>query len=279
MAEGLTAWLRESLQTSFSGPTLAISVQCGGDSSKPGLPDDPGKAPQFRKLAEAVLRGRQLVSTYNLVLLAVLLVFTAWHWGEKVALRKRDTRRVTNRDGNAGEAWSSSRSTIEGTTTPPDAPNKKLAEADETSPLLSTTSTQRRSPGLWKPYYLVKAFLQYQPLPIPVINRTMPTNAVSIFVLGYVALNIFYNFYDMTYELMYIFAFADRCGLIFSANLPLLYLLAAKSQPLKFLTGYSYESLNIFHRRVGELLCFEAFLHLAGKMPKYISSKSFIQLY
>ncbi|KAL5396940.1 hypothetical protein PMIN04_001795 [Paraphaeosphaeria minitans] len=92
----------------------------------------------------------------------------------------------------------------------------------------------------------------------------MPTNAVSLLVLAYIALNFAYNFYDMTYELMSIFSFADRCGLLFCANLPLLYLLAAKNQPLKLLTGYSYESLNIFHRRVGELLCFEAFLHFAG---------------
>jgi hypothetical protein len=44
--------------------------------------------------------------------------------------------------------------------------------------------------------------------------------------------------------------FADRCGLVF-ANLPLLYLLAAKTQLHRLLTGYSYESLNIVHRRLG----------------------------
>ena len=64
----------------------------------------------------------------------------------------------------------------------------------------------------------------------------------------------------------YSFAFADRAALVFIVNLPLLYLLAAKNQPLRLLTGRSYESLNILHRRVGELLCFAAFVHFAGMM-------------
>ncbi|KAJ4349715.1 uncharacterized protein N0V89_008332 [Didymosphaeria variabile] len=265
MAEELTVWLRNALQSSLDGYALAIGATSRGNASNP-VPDDPGKAPQFRKLAEAVLHGRKVVSTYNFVLLGVLLLFTLWHWGEKLVLRKiwRDARKSTKRDKSADETWSSSSSTIEGTATPPDASRNKVDGVDETSPLLSTRPSRRRSTGLWKPYHLLKAFLQYQPPAVPIINKALPTNAVSLLVFAFAALNFCYNFYDMTPELMYIFSFADRCGLIFSANLPLLYLLAAKNQPLKFLTGYSYESLNIFHRRVGELLCLEAFMHLAG---------------
>ena len=51
---------------------------------------------------------------------------------------------------------------------------------------------------------------------------------------------------------------------MFVANLPLLYFFAAKNQPIKLLTGYSYESLNIIHRRLGELMCLLALLHSAG---------------
>ncbi|KAJ8108499.1 hypothetical protein OPT61_g8135 [Boeremia exigua] len=68
----------------------------------------------------------------------------------------------------------------------------------------------------------------------------------------------------MPVSFLYLFVFADRCGIVFISNLPLLYLLAAKNQPVKFLTGYSYESLNVFHRRVGEVMCLEAFLHFLG---------------
>lgn len=266
MATSISPWLQDALFVSlsdvgaWSGPTSDVGTE------DEAVPDDPGKQKQFRKLAESVLFGRRVVNTYNLALIAALLIFTTWHWGGKLALhrRKGNTGRAAKGDESVDEAWSSSSSTIEGTRTPPDAPSKKV-DVDETSPLLSTSSRQRGTPGMWKPYYLFKAFMQYQPRNIPIINRTLPTNATSLLVLAYIALNIVYNFYGMTYELMYIFSFADRCGLIFSANLPLLYLLAAKNQPLKFLTGHSYESLNIFHRRVGELMCFEAFLHFAGK--------------
>lgn len=76
---------------------------------------------------------------------------------------------------------------------------------------------------------------------------------MTLLVLALIALNVFYNLHGMPLSLQYAFALADRCGLLVSANLPLLYLLAAKTQPVKMLTGYSYESLNGFHRRLGEL--------------------------
>jgi len=60
---------------------------------------------------------------------------------------------------------------------------------------------------------------------------------------------------------MVIFVLAGRSGYLFVVNLPLLYFLAAKNQPIKFLTGYSYESLNLLHRRLGEVLCALALLH------------------
>ncbi|ORY02921.1 ferric reductase like transmembrane component-domain-containing protein [Clohesyomyces aquaticus] len=111
---------------------------------------------------------------------------------------------------------------------------------------------------------MAKSWLQYQPAPIPIVNKSLPTNGLSVLVVFFIGLNVFYNLYRMPLEAQYLFVFADRCGIIFVANLPLLYLLAAKNQPIKFLTGYSYESLNIFHRRLGELVCLEALLHLLG---------------
>lgn len=51
---------------------------------------------------------------------------------------------------------------------------------------------------------------------------------------------------------------------MFIVNLPLLYLLSAKNQPLRKLTGNSYESLNIFHRRLGEWMCLLAVVHFGS---------------
>lgn len=62
----------------------------------------------------------------------------------------------------------------------------------------------------------------------------------------------------------FFFVFGDKMGFMFIVNLPLLYLLSAKNQPLRLLTGYSYEALNIFHRRVGEMMCFQALVHFVS---------------
>jgi hypothetical protein len=274
--ESTPPWLRDALRFALTATASTpapwvqydydvIKATGGGDLSDP---KDPGKDPRFRKLVEAILFSRRFLNTYNLVLLGMLLVFTVWHWGEKLVLHRRrafaDKKSDKSRNEDNAEAWSSSSSTIEGNTTPPYSSAAK--KADETSPLLPARRATRKSPGVWRPYYILKAFLQYQPPRIPLIHKTLPTNAVSLLVLAWIGLNVFYNLYRMPLSFMYLFAFADRCGIIFIANLPLLYLLAAKNQPIKLLTGYSYESLNIFHRRVGELMCLEAFLHFLSML-------------
>lgn len=273
-----TPWFRDALRFALKAtassklPWLDNDLRTTAGGGKLVDPDDPGKDPRFRKLVEAILFSRRFLKTYNLVLLGILLVFTVWHWSERLVLHRRKRQRDNisqgkrRNNGNGSEedaeAWSSSSSTIEGNATPPEAAGQK--KVDETSPLLSSSRSQRKTSRFWKPYYVVKSMLQYQPPPIPIINKTLPTNAVSLLVLAWLALIVFYNLFRMPLSFFYLFVFADRCGIIFIANLPLLYLLAAKNQPIKLLTGYSYESLNIFHRRVGEVMCFEALLHFAG---------------
>lgn len=258
-------WLRDVLRFALtatpSTPAPWDTAAAAGDNLVD--PDDPGKDPRFRKLVEAILFGRRFLKTYNLVLLAVLLVFTAWHWGEILVLRRRSKQVAVLSVGAAEEeAWSSSSSTIEGNVTPP-VPVKKSSDDAETTPLLGAQPRVRRS-VVWVPYHALKAALQYQPPLIPVLNKTLPTNGLSLLVLAWIGLIVFYNLYRMPLSFLYLFVFADRCGIVFISNLPLLYLLAAKNQPIKLLTGYSYESLNVFHRRVGEVMCLEAFLHFLG---------------
>ena len=267
-----TPWMQDILRfaltaTASTPPPWEAGYSATAGGGKLVDPDDPGKDPRFRKLVEAILFGRRFLKTYNVVLLGVLLLFTAWHWGEKLVLNNRK-RTVGVRSARQGEeeAWSSSSSTLSGNATPPGpskASGSKMVDgAGESTPLLGSRP-QRRSP-VWRPYYLAKAVLQYQPPPIPIVNKTLPTNAVSLLVLSWLGLIVFYNLYRMPLSFLYLFVFADRCGIIFISNLPLLYLLAAKNQPIKFLTGYSCEGLNLFHRRVGEVMCLEAFLHLLG---------------
>ncbi|KAH7400694.1 ferric reductase transmembrane component [Phaeosphaeria sp. MPI-PUGE-AT-0046c] len=267
-----TPWLRDVLRFALHASSATEIpwfdndiVQTTAGRGELVDPDDPGKDPRFRKMVEAILFSRRFLKTYNLVLLGILLVFTIWHWGGRLVLHRRKRRIDTTtavtantREGDP-EAWSSSSSTLSGTASPPQP--KKL---DETSPLLLASPPRTPFSPLWKPYYLLKGTLHYQPPPVPFFNKTLPSNAVSLLVLAWLALILFYNLYRMPLSFFYLFVFADRCGIIFISNLPLLYLLAAKNQPLKFLTGNSYESLNVLHRRVGEVMCVEALLHLLG---------------
>lgn len=104
----------------------------------------------------------------------------------------------------------------------------------------------------------------YQPRPIPIVNKALPENLTSVLILLLLCLNVFYAVFKIEWQLNLMFVFSDRTGLLFAANLPWLYLLGAKNQPLRLLTGYSYEHLNILHRRLGEWMCFLAVLHTAG---------------
>ncbi|KAE8449997.1 hypothetical protein EG329_007136 [Mollisiaceae sp. DMI_Dod_QoI] len=158
--------------------------------------------------------------------------------------------------------YSSGSSTVEGTASPP----AKHFDEDEDTPLLHHGNTLRSSYPRRSLWTMARAFLMYQPSPIPIIDKTLPENGISLILVAFIALNFFYMFFHINFNVFEFFVLADRFGLVFVANLPLLYLLAAKNQPLKFLTGRSYESLNIFHRRLGELLCLEAFLHFAGML-------------
>jgi predicted ferric reductase len=107
----------------------------------------------------------------------------------------------------------------------------------------------------------------YQPPPLPLLHRNVPDVYTTLVILSLLALNLFYLFFHLDFSRpVAVSILADRAGLLFVANLPWLYVLAAKNQPLKGLTGDSYETLNIFHRRLGEWMCWLAGVHFVGMM-------------
>lgn len=241
--------------------------------------------PHRSKLIEGILFSRSFIVTYQFVLVGVLLLFTVWHWSEKLVRARRRRSRAANRwlgktkvdevdetdnkdiakvdeAEHRSASSSSSSSTLEGTATPPDDRKRAIAQ-DENTPLLSTR--RERSYGfISRSVALSRSSLMFQPPNIPLFNKTLPSNATTLLVLAFLGLNAFYVFYRVPLSISTMFVFADRTALVFVANLPFLYLLAAKNQPIKLLTGYSYENLNIFHRRIGELLCLLALVHSAG---------------
>ncbi|KAG7291960.1 hypothetical protein NEMBOFW57_001989 [Staphylotrichum longicolle] len=227
---------------------------------------DPEKVEYIRQLLEALYEARAIVSCYNIVIVLVIVVLAVWHWRETRSDRKkwqrlREWQGADTGDGTTSPASSSS-GTILGSATPPDAKDLDL----ERVPLLAgnrATKGPRRSNMVGR---AIRSWLAHQPPPLPIVNRTLPSNGTSLFIVCWLGLNAFFHFFRLPMRWDFFFIFADRAGCIFVVNLPLLYLLSAKNQPLRHLTGYSYEALNIFHRRVGELLCFEGALHFVSML-------------
>lgn len=127
--------------------------------------------------------------------------------------------------------------------------------------MLAVKSGRRRFPCITLDS--IRGFLAYQPRPIPFFNKTLPANGSILAGTLFISLNFFYLFFNIHFKEpdVDVIILSHRASLVFIVNLPLLYLFSAKTQPLSFITGYSYESLNILHRRLGELLCLAAFLH------------------
>ncbi|CAL3971843.1 unnamed protein product [Diplocarpon coronariae] len=260
-------WLREGVRSSLKASLYTVATS-GNDQS-------PERDPRLRKLIEKILFSRKLILTYHVFIFCFLLVLSIIHWTSRLIRwrRKRALRLFADdaydgdaesikpaskpdNDQNLREIHSSNRSTRTGDANFP----AKFGENEET-PLLRPSLERLSQTTIIS---RIRALLMYQPRLIPVINKLLPSNGTSIIVLSFLVLNLFYIFYDIHLGSYDFIVLADRFGLVFSANIPLLYLLAAKNQPLKLLTGRSYESMNIFHRRLGELLCLEGFLHALG---------------
>ncbi|RWA05623.1 hypothetical protein EKO27_g9481 [Xylaria grammica] len=273
---------RQSLRTS----RLASALQ---NTTSPL--DDPGHQEYLREFIKYILDGRAIVASYTLVLLVILFLFTILHFYQSIIdRRKRITieeghflgasgsavPKLADPDENGAESSSSGSSTLEGSLSSQLTPLKHHDADLEHQPLLGA-----RGPSKGGTFAIIRSVLMYQPRPILFIKRTLPSNATSLFVTAYFGLNLFFHLFKLPFEWKYFFVFADRAGYVFIVNLPLLYLLAAKNQPLKLLTGRSYEALNIYHRRVGEFMCFEALVHFVGMViwrlllePKWLATES-----
>jgi hypothetical protein len=97
------------------------------------------------------------------------------------------------------------------------------------------------------------------------LKNVLPDNVASLSIALFLALNVSYLFSPTPLSILTPFALADRAGLYFVDNLPVLYILSARnSQPIKWLTGSSYEGLNIFHCWLGKWMVILAFIYTIG---------------
>jgi NAD(P)H-flavin reductase len=217
----------------------------------------------LKRLIAGLLYSHKLISTYYITLGILLLTLTIRHWLPRLLNRRSSPPRRHEARGLLKDRQPSSYASI---TTESGQSNE--IDDSHRNVLVRVTAglTRKARAGLCR----LRAWLLYQPRPIPVANKVLPPNETSLAALILIGINIFYTTYNLDFELKLIFVTSSRCGLVFVANLPLLYILSAKNQPLKFLTGHSYESLNIYHRRLGEYMCLMGFLHSIGMFIGYL---------
>jgi NAD(P)H-flavin reductase len=251
-----------------------IIAQSGDVSATTAGQED--RAEIIRKMIEGVQYTQWAVLHYQATLVGVVLIFSIWHGLEKYSRNRRAIQLARARRPQdalersaKGDLWTHHReregsgSSGSSTTLVGDVyisgPSKASQSSDDRSPLLPKQHTKPSR------FSRLRSFLAYQPPPIPFFNKTLPENATTLLILTLFGINIFYTLLGIIWEVPLMLVFSDRTSLIFAANLPWLYILGAKNQPLRLLTGYSYEHLNIIHRRLGEWLCFIAILH-SGSM-------------
>ena len=68
---------------------------------------------------------------------------------------------------------------------------------------------------------------------------------------------------------------ADRTGIISTANIPLIWILATRNSILAWLTGWSFATLSSFHRWVAFVATMEAIVHSVAYTVYYVKSGSY----
>ncbi|KAK9468846.1 ferric reductase NAD binding domain-containing protein [Lipomyces arxii] len=94
-------------------------------------------------------------------------------------------------------------------------------------------------------------------------------NLILVFVdYDFVENNPNYN----TWSIQVIRFYVDRTGILATAVMPVLLLFGGRNNILMLVTGWSFETFNVFHRWVGRAMFFHAMLHSIGFTAYYLLS-------
>lgn len=186
-------------------------------------------------IIEEILNGRIVLTYYyNILALAFLLVCLHYWINKYLKNRHAQLRQEENNfeipESNELRPTQSTRS-------------------KENSPLLSPNQRSKWNKGL----NYAQGTLMHQPH-----NLYFEDNGTMIVILIYHIVSVGYLFWDAP---RYFISYAFRLGSLCVANVPLMYIFGAKHSPISFLTGWSYEQLNVFHRHVGRLCVITFFFH------------------
>lgn len=114
----------------------------------------------------------------------------------------------------------------------------------------------------------------------PLKYMSIPSRAQSWVVLGYTALFVIFMFikYDVfkgnilyaTRRLTIDRFVSDRGGIIATTQLPLVFLTAGRNNFLLAFTGWSYDTMNVYHRWTSRIMYLGVFIHSVGYTDIYI---------
>lgn len=100
--------------------------------------------------------------------------------------------------------------------------------------------------------------------PFGIINASLPTRAQSIIITAYLALTLMfmlikYDIFDgntrfKTKSLQLSRSISDRSGIMAVTQLPLLYLFAGRNNMMLYVTGWSYDTFNVYHRIISRVM-------------------------
>lgn len=107
--------------------------------------------------------------------------------------------------------------------------------------------------------------------PFNIINVSLPTRAQSYVLAGYYAMFIIFMFIKIdlfdgntryaTKGLQLSRYLADRSGIIAITQVPLIYLFAGRNNIMLWVTGWSYDTFNVYHRAISRVMYICVFIH------------------
>ncbi|KAK9352967.1 ferric reductase NAD binding domain-containing protein, partial [Lipomyces doorenjongii] len=108
--------------------------------------------------------------------------------------------------------------------------------------------------------------------------NVMPLRWQTLLIVGFVLLNVILIFVHRIiigesheeWTIQAVRFYANRSGIMATTMIPLLFLFGGRNNIMMTVTGWSHETLNMFHRWIGRMMFFQSLVHGAGFTSYYI---------
>lgn len=205
-------------------------------------------------LRAEIYRGREYAKVYMLSFAAFFLITVVIHWSAKLQTwRKSKAHKQLFLPLHRRNSNKSDKSSISEIT------KSSVATSAESTPLLQHQRPAK--PSQLNPFQRVSIYLSGYLMIQPQGRYTeyLEPHSTTLALAYYYISTIIFISYRYTHPIVLAFRF----GLLCVVNIPPLYIFGAKHSPLSFLTGCSYEQINVYHRHVGRVCVAALIAHTA----------------